>query len=129
MRPPSALVLLPGWAPLLAAPRLPREPSLPGLVAPGLCCLSGASAMRAYLLLRAELRLEPDLLPEDAEARLLADLLLEDEALGPLLALARSLSDLLLCLLDLPPLLDEEAEGLDEDEEEELRDAMACSLG
>jgi hypothetical protein len=99
---------------------------------------------RTYLLLRAELRLAPDLLPDDAEARLLEDLLLDDEALGPLFALARSLWALLSCVLALPPLLaawarlilpeedeDEEADGFEEDdeEEEELRDAMACSLG
>jgi hypothetical protein len=95
------------------------------------------------LLLREELlRLAPDLLPDDAEARLPLpdDLLAEDLLLLPL-ALARSLCALLFCVLALPPLLaacarlilpeddeDDEADGFDEDEEEELRDAMACSF-
>jgi hypothetical protein len=101
------------------------------------------------LLLREELlRLEPDLLPDDAEARLLADLLPEDEDLLLLpLALARSLWALLFCVLALPPLLAacarlilpeededdadglEDAEGFEAEEEEELRDAMASSFG
>ena len=80
-----------------------------------------------YLLLRAELRLAPDLLPED-----------EDLLLLPL-ALARSLCALLFWVLALPPWLaacerlilpddEEDAEGFDEDEEEELRAAMDCSF-
>jgi len=104
---------------------------------------AGASPARPHLLLlREELRLEPDLLPEDAEARLEPDLLPDDEDLPLLpLALARSLCALLFWLLALPPLLaawarlilpeddeDEEAEGFDEDEEEELRAAMTCSF-
>jgi hypothetical protein len=70
------------------------------------------------------------------EARLL--LLLPDDERLPLLALARSLCALLFCVLALPPLLaawarvifpEEEEDDLEEDGEEELRDAMACSFG
>ena len=76
--------------------------------------------MRAYLDLLLEERLEPDLLLE--------------ERLPPL-ALARSLCALLFWVLALPPLLaacarlifPEEEDDLEE--EEELRDAIACSLG
>ncbi|HEY0823623.1 MAG TPA: hypothetical protein VGD76_07540 [Ramlibacter sp.] len=70
------------------------------------------------------------------EERLLAlRLPAEDDLLLPPLALARSLCALLFWVLALPPLLaawarldfPEEAD-LEEDEEEELRDAIACSL-
>ena len=64
--------------------------------------------------------------------RLLPELLLE---LRPPLALARSLCAALFCVLALPPLLaacarldlPDEPDEDDLEEEEELRDAMACS--
>lgn len=77
------------------------------------------------LLLREERLLE--LLP----------LLLLAERLPPL-ALARSLCARLFFVLALPPLLaawarlifpEEDGDDLEEDEEEELRDAIACSFG
>jgi hypothetical protein len=79
------------------------------------------------LLLRLEERLLLPLLPEDARLPLLR-------------ALARSLWALLFCVLALPPLLaacprlilpeEEDGDDLpDEEEDEELRDAIACSIG
>ena len=75
------------------------------------------------LLLLLERLLE--LRPDDEEERLLLPL-----------ALARSLWALLFWLLALPPLLAawarldlEDEDGLEDEEEEELRDAIACSFG
>ena len=84
------------------------------------------------LLLRDERLLEP--------ARLLAEeerlLLPEEERLLLPRALARSLWARLFCVLALPPLLAAwarldfpEEDGDLEDEDEELRDAIACSFG
>jgi hypothetical protein len=78
----------------------------------------------AYLLLRLDERLLLPLLPEE-------------ERLPPR-ALARSLWALLFWVLALPPLLaacarlvllDDEGDDLPDEEEEELRDAIACSIG
>jgi hypothetical protein len=127
----AAWALLAFFVPLLAAPRLPllRDASLELLVdfmgiswtgerkMPGGAGRPGIGLRRAYLLLDERLLLRPD----DEEERLLP------------LALARSL----LLLLELRLLRPLEAvprlllllrEGDDFDEEEELRDAMACSF-
>jgi hypothetical protein len=70
------------------------------------------------------------------EERLLLPPLDEEDLLLPL-ALARSLWALLFWLLALPPLLaacarldlPEDEDDLEDEEEEELRDAIACSFG
>jgi hypothetical protein len=73
------------------------------------------------LELREDLPELEDLPEPDPELRLAEDLLL------PPRALARSLCARLVWLLARPPLLDD-GEDFDEEEEEELRDAIACSF-